>query len=159
MTSRPPSASSAPAALRPSRSPAAGSAVGAPAVAAGAGADGTVAAGVAVLPPAGEVMVDEVPAGAWVPGPAVGAAARVPAGTGTAEGRGLGAVTRGTDGETGTAVALAVGTGVALGFGRSGGVGQISAGTIPPMGSQGAPAAGNARIRGADASINAAVMV
>ena len=154
MTSRPPSASrSAPAKLRPSRSADAGdAAVREPAVGAGAGADGTVAvaAGVAVLPSAGEVMAGEIPAGSGAPG---GAAIWVPAGAGTAEERGAG----GMDGEACTPVALAVGTGVAVGFGRSGGVGQMSTGTIPPTGSQGAPVAGNARIRGADASINVAV--
>ena len=85
MTSRPPSASrSAPATLRPSRSPEAGGAAArGTAVAVGAGAGW---AGVAVLLSAGEETVGETPAGGWAPESAVGAGAWAPVGAGTAEG-------------------------------------------------------------------------
>lgn len=145
--------------LRPSESAEAGDfAARERAVSDGAGPDGAVDVGKGAvgLESAGEELVVGVPDGDGPPGPAVGAAAWVPVGAGTAEGRG--AFPGAAEGETGAPVALAVGAGVAVGSGRSGVCGQISPGTIP-AGPQRAPLAGAARIRGADASISAAMMM
>lgn len=82
---------------------------------------------------AGEAVADGTLAGVGVPAPPVCVGACVPAAAVTPGFCGAGAVPDGIDGAGGPAVALDVGAGVAVGTGLLGGVGQMSAGTIPPM--------------------------
>lgn len=81
---------------------------------------------------AGEAVAGGTVAGVGVPALPVVAGARVPAGAGTPGVRGAGAALDGIDGAGGREVALDVGAGVAVGSGLLDGVGQMSAGTIPP---------------------------